>query len=157
MKILVGRQALGLPQVVLPSDGHRGWLLLVPPGFLPSISSCPAAERSPAPCASKTGPRMGSEGRPQWAGAPLCSALPWAPTPSPAGQSSWTRGQGAWALGEHLWPAQNRGERQRQSSSLFNKNERTFESSLKIHYAQGIKNQPFHFLVGWHQGQGCVD
>lgn len=114
--------------------------------FSLSISSCPAAKRSPAPCASKPSPPIGSEGRSQGADASLCPVLAWTPAPSPAGHPFWTRGQGAQAREEPLWPAQNRGECQRQTSSLFNKNERTFESLLEIHYAQGIKHQPLHFL-----------
>lgn len=55
----------------------------------------------------------------------------------------------------HRGSAQNCEECQRQTSSLFNQNERTSESLLKIHdYAQGNECQPLRFLVGRCPGQG---
>lgn len=96
---------------------------------------------------------MGSQGRSPGADSiPLLSIGPGGHTSqaiTPSGQGVRERGPGE----EPLWPAQNCGECQGQRSSLFNKNERIFESLLKIHYAQGIKNQPLHFLVEWRRGQ----
>lgn len=113
-------------------------------------SSHPAAEKSPAPGALEVGPAVGSGGRsPRGSLQPIAPRWPWAPAPSWAWSPLSDEGSGS----KGLWPAQNCGECQRQTNSLFNNNERTFESFLKIHYAQGRKNEPLDFLAEQCQGQ----
>lgn len=55
-----------------------------------------------------------------------------------------------------LWPAQNYGECRRQTNTLFNNNERTFESFLKIqHITHGeLKISPFIFLWNGVEDKG---
>lgn len=127
-------------RVALPHGGPRGWPCRSHLAFF-SIISCPAAERS-SPTWIQIWPRMGSEGRSQWADAiPLLCTGPRCPRPArpvaPFGHEVGEHGSGE----EPLQPAQNRGACQRQTSSPFNKSERTLESFLEIDYAQGIHTQ----------------
>lgn len=160
----MGRQLPRGPcPAVAPEGGPAGgpaqqWPLGVAlPAFF-SIISCPAAERS-SPVWVQIWPQMGSEGRSQWADSipllcigPRCPARP----VTPFGQEVREHG----SREEPLQPAQNCGACQRQTSSPFNKSERTFESFLKIYYAQGIKTQSLHalhFPVERCQGQDSMD
>lgn len=125
-------------QVALPSGGPESSPCRAHLASF-SIISCPAAERS-SPIWIQIWPRTGSEGRSQWADsiALLCIGPR---CPRPARRSPFLdKRSGSMGPGRtHCQPAQNCGACQRQTSSLFKKSERTFESSLKIYYAQEIK------------------
>lgn len=69
------------------------------------------------------------------------------PNPTESGHPFWWELQ-KWPRGGALKPSQDQGAQS--NKSLFNKSERPFESSQKVHCAQEVKIQALGFLA-----EGC--
>lgn len=133
----------------LTGSGPRGWPLQILPGFPLFLSSCPAAEKSPAPCASKRGPCSGLRGEVPAGQTP--STLHWLCRPHPASlPGPWTRGPEGWArVGE---PRGLHRTVERAKTYRIMIEQKDLESLQKIRNAWGFEISPFFSLVERCQG-----
>lgn len=136
------------PGVALQSSGLRACPGRSHLAFSLSISSHPAAEKSLAPCASEGGPRRGLGRKiPTGEPPPHCSALALGARTQLGLATLFGRGVREQVL-------QNRGECQRQTNSLFNNDERTFEASLKYIMCEEWRISPFISSRNKDKGHG---